>query len=65
MAWLLFLDESGHDRKQAPYEVLAGIAIRDRDIWRLVGAMNDAERLHFGRCLPLPPRSLPQEQPRV
>ena len=48
MAWLLFIDESGHDRKQAPYEVLAGIAIRDRDIWPLVGAMHEAERLHFG-----------------
>ncbi len=49
MAWLLFIDESGHDRKQAPYEVLAGIAIRDRDIWPLIGNMHEAERTHFGR----------------
>jgi hypothetical protein len=24
---LLFIDESGHDRKEAPYEVLAGVAL--------------------------------------
>ena len=28
MAWLLFLDESGHDHKQMPYEVRGGIALR-------------------------------------
>ena len=27
MAWLLFLDESGHDHKQMPYEVRGGIAL--------------------------------------
>lgn len=26
MSWLLFLDESGHDHKQIPYEVRGGIA---------------------------------------
>ena len=26
MAWLLFLDESGHDHKQMPYEVRRGMA---------------------------------------
>ena len=39
MAWLLFLDESGHDRGASPYEVLAGIAIADRDIWKIITAM--------------------------
>ncbi len=29
MAWLLFLDESGHDHKQMPYEVRGGVAIQD------------------------------------
>ena len=28
---LLFVDESGTDRREAPYEVLAGVAIRERD----------------------------------
>lgn len=49
MAWLLFIDESGHDRKQAPYEVLTGIAIRDRDIWPLIGELHACELGWFGR----------------
>ena len=28
MAWLLFLDESGHDHKQMPYEVRGGVALQ-------------------------------------
>jgi hypothetical protein len=27
MSWLLFLDESGHDHKNTPYEVRGGFAI--------------------------------------
>jgi len=27
MSWLLFLDESGHDHKNCPYEVRGGVAI--------------------------------------
>lgn len=49
MAWFLFIDESGHDRKAAPYEVLAGIAVQDRDIWNLITALHDAETRIFGR----------------
>jgi uncharacterized protein DUF3800 len=30
MAWFLFIDESGQDHREAPYEVLAGVAIEDR-----------------------------------
>ncbi len=30
---VLVIDESGHDRKASPYEVLAGIAIRVSDLW--------------------------------
>lgn len=49
MAWFLFIDESGHDKGGAsPYEVLAGIAIQDRDIWNLVNALHDAEIKNFG-----------------
>ncbi|HTU89082.1 MAG TPA: hypothetical protein VMF69_03195 [Gemmataceae bacterium] len=33
MAWLLFLDESGHDHKQMPYEVRGGIAFQDSQLW--------------------------------
>ena len=49
MAWLLFIDESGHDRREAPYEVLAGIAIQDRVLWQMVNAIHDAEIRRFGR----------------
>ncbi len=49
MAWFLFIDESGHDRVAAPYEVLAGICIQDRDLWNLINAIHAAELEHFGR----------------
>ncbi|MBY0407185.1 MAG: DUF3800 domain-containing protein [Rickettsiales bacterium] len=49
MAYFLFIDESGHDRKASPYEVLAGVAIQDHDLWNLINALHDAELKHFGR----------------
>ncbi len=49
MAHFLFIDESGHDRKASPYEVLAGIAIEDHVLWGLIKAMHEAEIRHFGR----------------
>ncbi|MCC2095613.1 MAG: DUF3800 domain-containing protein [Hyphomicrobiales bacterium] len=49
MAYLIFIDESGHDRKASPYEVLAGIAIRDRTLWPLINELHDAEVRNFGR----------------
>ena len=49
MAYFLFIDESGQDRRESPYEVLAGIAIQDRDLWNLVRAVQDAELRCFGR----------------
>jgi len=49
MAWLLFIDESGQDRRQSPYEVLAGVAVRDSQLWPLVQSMHEAEHLRFGR----------------
>jgi hypothetical protein len=49
MAWFLFIDESGHDRKEAPYEVLAGIAVEDRKLWPLINELHEAELTHFGR----------------
>ena len=48
MAWFLFIDESGHDHKESPYEVLAGVAIEDSDLWELVKELHDAEVAHFG-----------------
>lgn len=49
MAWFLFIDESGQDHKESPYEVLAGVAIEDEDLWNLVKELHDAELAHFGR----------------
>jgi hypothetical protein len=48
MAYFLFIDESGQDHRDSPYEVLAGVAVEDRDLWNLVKAMQDSELRHFG-----------------
>lgn len=49
MAWFLFIDESGHDRRASPYEVLAGIAVQDTNLWTLINDLHDAELRNFGR----------------
>ncbi|QUS39252.1 DUF3800 domain-containing protein [Tardiphaga alba] len=49
MAWFLFIDESGQDHRESPYEVLAGVAILDADLWDLVKELHDAETTNFGR----------------
>lgn len=51
MAWLLFLDESGHDHKQMPYEVRGGIAIEDCNLWTFAQGMKRLERDAFGCTL--------------
>jgi hypothetical protein len=48
MAYFLFIDESGQDRRESPYEVLAGVAVKDQDLWKLIQALRDAELRHFG-----------------
>ncbi len=48
MAHLLFIDESGQDHRESPYEVLAGVTIEDRDLWNLVRAIQEAEIDYFG-----------------
>ena len=49
MAYFLFLDESGQDGRNSPYEVLAGVSVADRDLWNLVRALQEAEVRQFGR----------------
>ncbi len=49
MAYFLFIDESGHDRKASPYEVLAGVTIQDHDLWNLINALHESEIRHFGK----------------
>lgn len=51
MSWALFLDESGQDRRDSPYEVLAGVAVPDRNIWPLIRDISDAQQLFFGMRL--------------
>lgn len=51
MSWSLFIDESGQDRRNSPYEVLAGVAIEDRKIWPLIRQISDAQKHIFGMRL--------------
>jgi len=51
MAWLLFLDESGHDHKQMPYEVRGGIALQASKLWPFTRAIQQLERECFGCSL--------------
>ena len=44
----LFIDESGQDHKLAPYEILAGVAIQEQDLWNLVQAVQSLESEIFG-----------------
>lgn len=48
MAYFLFIDESGHDHRKSPYEVLAGITVEDRDLWNLIRAIHSLEVEVFG-----------------
>jgi len=48
MGWYLFLDESGQDGRNSPYEVLAGLAVEDRQLWKLIQALKLAQEENFG-----------------
>ena len=47
----MFIDESGQDRRASPYEVLAGIAVEDRKLWKLIRKLSDAQEEMFGMRL--------------
>lgn len=51
MSYLLFMDESGHDHKNTPYEVRGGVAIPDHRLWQFVQDMQALERDCFGDLL--------------
>lgn len=51
MSWALFIDESGQDQRNSPYEVLAGIAIEDRVLWKLIRDLSDLQEEIFGMRL--------------
>ena len=48
MAWLFFIDESGHDHKSMPYEVRGGVAIHVSRLWPFVQEMQRLEVECFG-----------------
>lgn len=48
---LFFIDESGHDHGDAPYEVLAAIAVPEAELWNLIQAVRAAETEFFGAHL--------------
>lgn len=48
---LLFIDESGHDHVATPYEVLAGVAVSETDLWNLIEAIRAEELRLFGLSL--------------
>ncbi len=49
MSYLLFLDESGIDQRDSPYEVLAGITVQDQHLWNLICRIEEAEVEYFGQ----------------
>ncbi|HYD53674.1 MAG TPA: DUF3800 domain-containing protein [Gemmatimonadaceae bacterium] len=49
MAHFLFVDESGQDHRDSPYEVLAGVAVENQDVWNLVQDLHASEERHFGQ----------------
>lgn len=51
MAWFLFIDESGHDHRQMPFEVRGGLAIADDRLWGLLREANQLELDCFGTHL--------------
>lgn len=48
MAWLFFIDESGHDHRSTPYEVHGGFAVHASQLWPFVQEMQKLEVQCFG-----------------
>ena len=48
MTWLFFMDESGHDHKNTPYEVRGGLAIHVGRLWPFAREMQRLEIDCFG-----------------
>jgi len=51
MSYLFFIDESGHDHKNTPYEVRGGVAIHASNLWAFIQAFQDLEEACFGTQL--------------
>jgi len=51
MSWLLFLDESGHDHRNTPYEVHGGFVVHATKLWPFISAIRTLEQSIFGTDL--------------
>jgi len=51
VSWLLFLDESGHDHRNVPYEVRGGVAVHAAKLWAFLSAVRTLEQSIFGASL--------------
>jgi hypothetical protein len=51
MSYHLFLDESGHDHRNCPYEVRGGIALHISKLWSFIQSMKALEIRCFGDAL--------------
>ncbi len=48
MSWLLFMDESGHDHKNMPFEVRGGVALHAGKVWPFIQDWHAAVEETFG-----------------
>jgi hypothetical protein len=48
MSYLFFIDESGHDHRNCPYEVRGGIVIHASKLWSFIQQFRDLEIAAFG-----------------
>ncbi len=48
MSWFLFIDESGHDHRNAPYEVTGGVALHITELWGFTQSIQALELRCFG-----------------
>jgi hypothetical protein len=51
MSYLFFIDESGHDHKNCPYEVRGGIVIHAKRLWGFIQELQVLEEACFGTQL--------------
>ncbi len=48
MSWLLFMDESGHDHKNMPFEVRGGVALHASKVWPFIRDWKEVAESAFG-----------------
>jgi hypothetical protein len=51
MSYLFFIDESGHDHKNTPYEVRGGVVLHAKELWNFIQAFRTLEEACFGTQL--------------